>query len=544
MITLSQFAVNCNNKLKLFLDRWNLENISELSLEQYSQVGNNDTFSYWFEYGSEELGRISGQTSSTKYGIWNRSDDSVGVSKLYTNDGNYKWAVKYGAAPLPAFENIRIYLNQVVECSLAGDFDMIEHIDLHSFLKWKLAFIFSGKKLLPIYDSSVLRNIARHFEYADYAKASLVDLHRYIMGFKGAGEDTFDFAIKYYDLIKAKTERNYYIIGSKYKDGNSGDTVSVFPDMIEKGAISTGFFWGHDFSELVGKEHSVIEQAIRKKIASNSPEFASSLRTFKYLLNLKKGDIIAVKSHGRFNSLTIIGYAEVKEVDGRIYQPFDDDLGHLIHVDFLETHISIKPELTYAETIHRIIPGEREGHFEAIFGNYAINWEDGELLEDEPYLEEEDPHSSADELGPSDIRDKDVSGFERTIAGRTQLVQQIHNKIQNAYAKYLTVAYPTDEIKTERSRIDIWRKNADGFYIYEVKPYNTAYACIRDALGQLTDYAFSKASSRQTYLVVVGTAVPTKREISYIKFLSDNLGLKFSYDCFSHSTNSAKSYPL
>lgn len=539
---LTSTAVECGAKLEKFLGRWHAEDIAALELAHYTEVGNNDTLCYWLEYGSEELGIISGQTSMSKYGIWQRKDDKEGVSPAYKDDGVYKWAVKYGDDPIAVFGKIKKHLNEIVACARSGDFELIDNIDLHSFAKWKLAFIFSQDRLLPIYNSKILRWIACHFELHDYGTAPMSKLHKHILSFKDPDENIFDFAVKYYWMAKNQPDRNYYLIGSKYEDGNSKDTVDVFPDMIEKSAVSTGFFWDHDFSDLVGKDHSQIDKAIRKRISAATDKFDASLRTFKHFLNLKKGDIVAVKSHGRFNKLTIIGYAEVKEVDGKVYQSGDDDLGHLINVEFLETNIAIKTGLTYAETIHKITPGERQGHFEAIFGSYAVTRTDDGFLEEQVYLEEGDSFDD-DEIGDSDIRDKDTSTFARTIASTTQVVKQIHNTIQNEYARYLQSTFPGEEIKTERSRIDIWRKNTTGFYIYEVKPYNTAYACIREALGQLTDYAFSKASSKPTYLTVVGTAKPTPREEKYIRFLGDNLGLKFSYECFSLSEKTSVSYP-
>jgi len=528
-------------KLKQFLDRWPRSAVAGLNLESYSQVGDSDTFTYWLEWGSEDIGVISGAISSAKYGVWSRKTDKEGVSAQYDDNGDYKWAVKYGSNPELVFKKMKAMILDIIDFSVAGNFAAIENIDLNSLVKWKIAFIYSDYQLLPIYKKEWIRKMAKHFEHANYHRAPLFELHQFVLSHKAEEEDFFYFSAHYLTLVNLPIETKYYVIGSKYEDENGGDSGDVFPGMLSKSAVSTGFFWDYDFSALVGAEHSKIEQWARKHIPASTDKFEASLRTMKYFLNLKKGDIIAVKSHGRFNSLTIVGYAVVKEVDGSVYSFGDDDLGHLIHVDFLESGLNIKTGLNYASTIHRIIPGEKEGHFEKIFGSYAITDLIEEFEDEEEYME---PQPDLDEDDDEDdIRDKNEGSFTRSMK-ESQVVQQVHNTIQNKFARYLKAQFPADRVKTERSRIDIWRRSDDGFFIYEVKPYQTVYACIREALEQLTDYAFSKASKKPTHLIVVGTANPQVKDLKYIEFLRSNLGLPFTYECYSINDNVSVSYPI
>jgi hypothetical protein len=132
----------------------------------------------------------------------------------------------------------------------------------------------------------------------------------------------------------------------------------------------------------------------------------------------------------------------VKEVNGSIYQFADPELGHVVHVDFLETGLYLDTGLNYALTIHKIIPGERPGHFEKIFGSYAITG----LAEEFP---DEEPAGESD-----DIRLKDTAPYKRS-ASAEKMVRQVHSQLQNAFAAWLKKTYPNDPVKTERSRIDI-----------------------------------------------------------------------------------------
>jgi hypothetical protein len=528
-------------KLQQFLNRWPREAVAGLSLETYSHVGDSDTFTYWLEYGSEEIGVISGSSSMSKYGVWSRKSDTTGRSPRFGENDMHKWEKKYGADPLLAFVKVKTLILEVIDHSAAGKFELIDRVPLNSLIKWKIGFIYSACRLLPIYKSEVVRNLAKHFEHVDYFKAPLSELHQHNLSFKEPEEDIFDFSSRYFIFVNRPSKINYYVIGSKYEDQHGGGSYDVFPEMLIKNAVSTGFFWKYDFSALVGAEHSKIDQWARKNIPASTDKFNASLRTLKYFLNLKKGDIIAVKSHGRFSKLTIVGYAVVKEVNGSVYAFGDGELGHLIHVDFLECGLNIMVGLNYAKTIHRIIPGEKPGHFEKIFGSYAITDLTEEFEDEEEYTEHEP--EVEDDYDQDDIRDKNEQSFTRSMK-ESQVVQQVHNTIQNRFARFLKQRYPADRVKTERSRIDIWRRSDSGFFIYEVKPYQTVYACIREALGQLTDYAFSKASTKPTHLIVVGTAKPQGKDLSYIGFLRSNLGLPFTYECFSMKGNTSISYPV
>ncbi|WEA00666.1 hypothetical protein [Mucilaginibacter sp. SJ] len=529
-----------HQKLHDFLERWPIAAVENLTLEQYTQTKNPDTFTYWLEYGSEEIGILGGGTSS-KFGIWNRGSDKESTYKAFSSTSEYRWFKKYGENPTEAFQKIKSNIIRIIRNAQAGNFNMIDRIDIDSMTKWKIAFIYSQFRLLPIYKIDLVRKLAKHFEYDNYAIAPLSELHQFILSHKAATEDFFDFSSRYFLIADTVPERNYYIIGSKYGDDDGNDTIDVFPDMLEKSAISTGFFWNTNFSAQVGQDHAAIGKWIKQNVPSSESKYATSARTFKYFLNLKKGDLIAVKSHGRFNSLTIIAFAEVVEKNGSVYSFGDPDLGHLIHVNFLETGLHIDTGLNYALTIHHIVPGERDGHFEKIFGSYAIDSGEEFSLEEEVIEEEDHDEVTEDEWGlKDDIRLKDTSPIIRSPS-EVKIVQQVHNKIQNSFAQYLKMKFPDDEVCTERRRIDIWRRNKKDFFIYEVKPYNTAYVCIREALGQLTDYAFRKKTALKRHLVVVGTSQPNQMEKEYLKFLKEH-GFNISYEHYDIAKKSSVTY--
>ena len=56
-----------------FLQRWPLESLAGMTLEQYSRTGDQDCFVYWLELLTESLGSIWGG-SAFKLGVDSRRD--------------------------------------------------------------------------------------------------------------------------------------------------------------------------------------------------------------------------------------------------------------------------------------------------------------------------------------------------------------------------------------------------------------------------------------------------------------------------------------
>lgn len=519
--------VSTHQKLREFLAKWNLGKIKQMTLEEYSDVGSKETFCYWVEFETEVLGRITGKPSN-KFGIWKRKTDNKIVSEDFLFDENYAWYKKYGNSPQAAFTSIRELVVKIIESSQAGDFKHIDGVDLDSLFRWKIAFLYSNYSLMPIYKNERIRKIARHFEYTNFERARLSDLHAFIVKQKPQEEDFFDFAWKQNDIALKQFERNYYIIGTKYENEDGSDTLDIFPDMLAKGVISTGFLWDYDFTDLIGKSFTQIYSWIDKNIQNSYPKFSEGRRTLGFFLNLKPGDLIAVKSHGRFNKLTIIAYAIVRGENNIIYNSQDEDLGHTIEVEFLETGLYIQTGLNYPKTIHQVTPGEKEGHFEKIFGSYSSL--ENEVNENEIVNDEEEVVSSAEE---DRINEKQTEASYREVS-YTALVSKTHNKIQIAYAKHLKMKFPNDKVRTETNYIDIKRENDSEIYYYEVKPYNSAYSCIRAGIGQLLDYCHTNPSKQKAiHLRVVGIAEATPNDLKFIDFVKGNLNLSFDYIAFN-----------
>ena len=143
-----------------FLLRWPLEDLNQMTLQEYTQAGNSDCFTFgWLEKATENLGSIWGG-SAFKFGVYSRKDQGDkenGSGKSYST--LYGWYSKYGATAEVAFERVRTIIVDVAKAARAGNLDDIEKAELGSAIKWKIAFLYQDRAsptILPVYSANHL----------------------------------------------------------------------------------------------------------------------------------------------------------------------------------------------------------------------------------------------------------------------------------------------------------------------------------------------------------------------------------------------------
>lgn len=146
-----------------FLQRWPLRTLSKLTPSTYNKSGDQDTFTYWLEFGpGRRLGSIKGGDSS-KLGLYERKNEPKGARAHVQAGDVYSWKKKYGTSADEAFTTIRARIVEVAKAASKGDLQRVQEIDLEHVLKWKVAFIYqdvSAPCVLPIYNYKSLCAIA------------------------------------------------------------------------------------------------------------------------------------------------------------------------------------------------------------------------------------------------------------------------------------------------------------------------------------------------------------------------------------------------
>lgn len=136
-----------------FLSVWPASRLATMTLDDYSQAGSKDSFTYWIESRLDELGSIWGG-SSFKFGVFSRKNLEARESadnRSYSD--THGWYSSLGTTAEEAFEKVRGYIGQIAAMAASSDLDGIEAFDhLGEATKWKIAFHYQNRQTPVIVD--------------------------------------------------------------------------------------------------------------------------------------------------------------------------------------------------------------------------------------------------------------------------------------------------------------------------------------------------------------------------------------------------------
>lgn len=126
-------------------------------------------------------------------------------------------------------------------------------------------------------------------------------------------------------------------------------------------------------------------------------------------------------------------------------------------------------------------------------------------------------------------------------AKTTKAVTLRHNALQSALHKALSAQYGPKNVGTENdtgrgSRIDLVVRDGTRHIYYEIKPYPSIIACIREALGQLLEYSYWPGGNPADRAVIVSENPLTPDAASYLKTLRTKFSLPVYYQRLDMST--------
>ena len=109
--------------------------------------------------------------------------------------------------------------------------------------------------------------------------------------------------------------------------------------------------------------------------------------------------------------------------------------------------------------------------------------------------------------------------------------------IQAAFFDYLVGIHGEENVSGEQdsgngTSVDVAVKKGMRLTYYEIKTGLSAQSCIREALGQLLEYAYWPGNQRAGKLVIVGEAKYDAKAKAYIKSLQDEFALPIEYKRF------------
>lgn len=175
----------------LFLARWPLEKLRELTLEQYYSSKEGDSFYSWLRDRTSGLGDFKEGILSA--GVRLRGPNSNGVpgSGMQT-DGQYLWYSMLGNSAQEAFKQLKAELLTAVDAVQKGDLNLMSALkNAPGALVWKVAFLYQEQAyplVLPFYTTRRLKWVA-----GVEASGSRRALQQHLMGQRNA-QDLLEFA--------------------------------------------------------------------------------------------------------------------------------------------------------------------------------------------------------------------------------------------------------------------------------------------------------------------------------------------------------------
>jgi len=182
-----------------FLEHFPLEKLESMTLEEYSQVGSKDSFTWWIASGLDKLGSIWGG-SPIKFGVFARKKDWKETrTPHHRNDEQYTWRAVFGETAIEAFTGVKSQVVQVAKAARNGDIDSIENVDLNDPYKWKIAYLYQDREnpcVLNIFKKEVLSHFLQAKTSTLPAKPDFALLYRKVLEHR-EGRDLLEFG----DLI-------------------------------------------------------------------------------------------------------------------------------------------------------------------------------------------------------------------------------------------------------------------------------------------------------------------------------------------------------
>jgi len=125
-------------------------------------------------------------------------------------------------------------------------------------------------------------------------------------------------------------------------------------------------------------------------------------------------------------------------------------------------------------------------------------------------------------------------------ATATQVEKQLnvrlrHNDLQTAFHRELVSRFGAENVGTEipsgvSTSVDIVVRREDAYWFYEIKTSRFPRACLREAVGQLLEYAFWPGAQEAKRLIVVGESPIDKDATEYLCRLKERFSLPIEYE--------------
>lgn len=242
-----------------FQKEFPLDSLKDMPLERYTNLNKDDSFCYWLESRTYELGSFWGG-SSYKFLIYRYNKRPAEGDPRVTSDDKYAWYSNLGKDTAEgAYQIVRNEIVKVATLANDGDFEAIDGLDKlgHSY-KWKIAFLYSNENLIPIYNRGMLQVVANELGMKNVQRVKTVEIQKFLMEQKGE-KDLYEF---YEELLK--------ILDSKSKVNSFEDIKATIIEKLEEDERFVAKKSGKDYLWIGTKDGLIGNDACHYEIVNDS----------------------------------------------------------------------------------------------------------------------------------------------------------------------------------------------------------------------------------------------------------------------------------
>ena len=174
-----------------FQEHFPIEKLRKLPIEEYTNNERDNSFCYWLEVKTQELGSIWGG-SAYKFGIY-KASGKINPSNKTLNDGVYAWYKKYGNTKDEAYKKVLSNIIKIAEAAQKKEYSIIDSIDLGCSYKWKIAYLYSNMSLLNFYKEIGIRYIAKKHGMENYKRVPISQIQTFLIS-QSQEKDLFDYS--------------------------------------------------------------------------------------------------------------------------------------------------------------------------------------------------------------------------------------------------------------------------------------------------------------------------------------------------------------
>lgn len=199
-----------------FNERYPIEKLRSLTIEEYTNLKeiSEDYFCTWVERRAQKLGSIQGATS-LKFGIY-KINELPKIQCVVDDVNKYAWPKRYGKDNEDhthykvVFEQVKQSLVEVAEAARKDtiDFATIDNSPLTPMFRWKVAFLYSKQRLLPVYSPDALKFLAQEKGFALNKKTKISEIVLFLLRLKGT-TNIWEYSRSLWQLWDARSKDAY-----------------------------------------------------------------------------------------------------------------------------------------------------------------------------------------------------------------------------------------------------------------------------------------------------------------------------------------------